>query len=412
MNSGGSSERAVIYVESGGSGLVGPDEISSSGTGNSVAVATSTSPGGSNYIIKIQIGEESMFNPVRIDVSAGGKVSTNRKSSTSSISSSPKCQESPLLSSSGSEIEDQSSTCSGQSSPRSDMTLLTPPPRINAGGANRFGSETSESDTESDISAEFRPLPCQAAQFAMREICQAEDEKVSSCPPPPLRGIMKKGGSKTNSNRPPPLPSSTHPLLTEAGKLPGAKLVARIEGPDNTGVVGKMLSLSNSGCKSILVDQREFHVNEIYGMGVNKTVVEPEESLSNFAGYKDIFSRSTRDGTTRQILSDRGTIRGVKNRVRDGIATFLQSKDTKVSKNLMRSFTRKGVTCIDEIGGVFTISAIDLEQGNDAGDMCLLEKNGHIAILLINIDIILISQPSVVEISLSKSNAFSLLSTV
>jgi len=363
MSSSSASERAVIYVESSSS-----SGGAASAKDSSVAVATTpSSSGGSNYVIKIQIGEESMFNPVRIDVSAGGKVTattTGCGGSLGSASSSslhgPDCPkeeeppESPILSSS--EIE---SSCSGQSSPRSDMT---PPPRINTGGANRFGSETSESDTESDISAEFRPISCQAAQFAMREICQVDS--------PPLRSIMKKGGGGS-SNKPPPLPSSAHPLTTllaeananggfitlggvlAAAKQPGnainkSNLKIRNEEAgekNNNKIIGHILSLSealaekksieNKDRGKILVDQREFHINEINGIGI-KTVVEPEESLSNFAGYKDIFARTTRDGT-KQILSDRGTIRGVKNRVRDGIATFLQSKDTKV-KIIMSNF--------------------------------------------------------------------------
>lgn len=264
-----SGERAVIYVESGTS-LRSPKGGILTPTGNN----TMKVQGSNSYVIKIQIGEEPRFNPVRIDVSTGRR-------------------RTPFLPCE----EEGSSSSSGQSSPRSDMT---PPPRINKGGGNRFGSENSESDTESDVSSEiFRPS-CSAAKFAMREICNVE---------------------VVEEPRPPPLPKSA-PIVEKA-----------------TPILGPILTLSESMAlkrkkedskKIVVVDESNFHLDEINGISNSKgNTKEGEESLSNFAGVRDIFARRGGDGQ-KQILSDRGTIRGVKNRVRDGIATFLQSKDTKV----------------------------------------------------------------------------------
>uniref|UniRef100_A0A6P7FFU8 Glutaredoxin domain-containing cysteine-rich protein CG31559-like n=1 Tax=Diabrotica virgifera virgifera TaxID=50390 RepID=A0A6P7FFU8_DIAVI len=70
----------------------------------------------------------------------------------------------------------------------------------------------------------------------------------------------------------------------------------------------------------------KFHINE----NVNSLVPKIDNVIENetFAGYKDILD----DGCT-TIKSAKGTVRGVKNRVRAGIATFLQINSTgKVSK--------------------------------------------------------------------------------
>lgn len=72
----------------------------------------------------------------------------------------------------------------------------------------------------------------------------------------------------------------------------------------------------------------QFHMNERI---VDVPKEETEEAPTNkdddtFAGYKDI-------GTTvaaSTIRSSKGTVRGVKNRVRNGIATFLQMQQTNV----------------------------------------------------------------------------------
>lgn len=67
-----------------------------------------------------------------------------------------------------------------------------------------------------------------------------------------------------------------------------------------------------------------FHLNE---MEAGETAPEPEEEDDGFAGVKDFLVP-----TDTTIRSGRGTVRGVKNRVRAGIATFLHGNTiTKVS---------------------------------------------------------------------------------
>lgn len=64
-----------------------------------------------------------------------------------------------------------------------------------------------------------------------------------------------------------------------------------------------------------------FHLNE--NVEEQQEVTEEEDKDETFAGYKDLLS----DGSS-TIRSAKGTVRGVKNRVRAGIATFLQINST------------------------------------------------------------------------------------
>lgn len=67
-----------------------------------------------------------------------------------------------------------------------------------------------------------------------------------------------------------------------------------------------------------------FHINE----HKNGFLEKAEKFDETFAGYKDVHNTSA----TSTIRSNKGTVRGVKNRVRNGIATFLQMQsNVKVS---------------------------------------------------------------------------------
>lgn len=69
----------------------------------------------------------------------------------------------------------------------------------------------------------------------------------------------------------------------------------------------------------------EFHINEHLSSALLAChVMAHDESDGSFAGIKELGS-----GTS-TIRSSKGTIRGVKNRVRNGIATFLQMQQTNV----------------------------------------------------------------------------------
>jgi hypothetical protein len=69
----------------------------------------------------------------------------------------------------------------------------------------------------------------------------------------------------------------------------------------------------------------KFHINEhLSGNLEDCHLMTHDESDENFAGYKDLHCR------TATIRSAKGTIRGVKNRVRNGIKTFLLNSSTTV----------------------------------------------------------------------------------
>lgn len=98
----------------------------------------------------------------------------------------------------------------------------------------------------------------------------------------------------------------------------------------------EMCNLKNNNCSSnnsseeklmIYSDDKsyKFHINEHLSGNLNDChLMTHDESDENFAGYKDLHCR------TATIRSAKGTIRGVKNRVRNGIKTFLLNSSTTV----------------------------------------------------------------------------------
>jgi glutaredoxin domain-containing cysteine-rich protein 1 len=71
----------------------------------------------------------------------------------------------------------------------------------------------------------------------------------------------------------------------------------------------------------------KFHLNEHVSDSKDTNHGDDIENEETFAGYRDLLQGKDSSST---IKSAKGTIRGVKNRVRAGIATFLQLHDTKV----------------------------------------------------------------------------------
>ncbi|KAJ9595189.1 hypothetical protein L9F63_013513 [Diploptera punctata] len=78
-----------------------------------------------------------------------------------------------------------------------------------------------------------------------------------------------------------------------------------------------------------------FDTDRFYKFHLNENVMEEKDTVANkiveneetFAGYRDLLQDKESSST---IRSAKGTVRGVKNRVRAGIATFLQIHGTKV----------------------------------------------------------------------------------
>jgi hypothetical protein len=89
-----------------------------------------------------------------------------------------------------------------------------------------------------------------------------------------------------------------------------------------------------------------FDTDRYYTFHLNEHVTDSQDPVQNkdleneetFAGYRDLLQGKESSST---IRSAKGTVRGVKNRVRAGIATFLQLHDTKVGNE----------HCLQVIGG-------------------------------------------------------------
>lgn len=84
----------------------------------------------------------------------------------------------------------------------------------------------------------------------------------------------------------------------------------------------------DNGTKYVYEDDRfyKFHINELVPADNHSNTrkkLEDNETEEYFAGYKILDKEA--------IRSAKGTVRGVKNRVRAGIATFLQNPSSKVS---------------------------------------------------------------------------------
>jgi hypothetical protein len=75
-----------------------------------------------------------------------------------------------------------------------------------------------------------------------------------------------------------------------------------------------------------------FHLNERASDSKDTVPGKDIESEETFAGFRDLLQGKESSST---IRSAKGTVRGVKNRVRAGIATFLQIHDTKVGRKCL-----------------------------------------------------------------------------
>ena len=85
----------------------------------------------------------------------------------------------------------------------------------------------------------------------------------------------------------------------------------------------------------------EFYVNEYEESTYQNPNLQGDRislaSEEDFAGLKEIKSAQQKSGT-KTIRSHRGTVRGVRNRVRAGIATFLRDPSSKVRRTRKKCF--------------------------------------------------------------------------
>lgn len=138
----------------------------------------------------------------------------------------------------------------------------------------------------------------------------------------PLRNGMK---SKTDKNSGSTLPQTLLQDIRQRKEFCGSDLVdeksyeERQIQANNEQVIKALEGLSSDMFYNFHLNEKDGECKEVDQVN-GRAVIEDE----TFAGYKDLIN-----GTTAStIRSSKGTVRGVKNRVRAGIATFLQINST------------------------------------------------------------------------------------
>lgn len=123
--------------------------------------------------------------------------------------------------------------------------------------------------------------------------------------------------------------NSSNNQTSECQQSVTASSTARIQATRNNGN-GSASSVQSSTTKTYENDKYyKFHINECVPDETVNAIKAAQQFIRDddtFAGYKDISARVPAS----PIRSSKGTIRGVKNRVRNGIATFLQMQQTNV----------------------------------------------------------------------------------
>ncbi|XP_055842983.1 glutaredoxin domain-containing cysteine-rich protein CG12206-like [Episyrphus balteatus] len=226
----------------------------------------------------------------------------------------------------------------------------------------RAGSLTDSEESESSLSCESlslsEGLPSKLSFLPDSLLRDIRDRKLSNLPSVPSSSSLipsngsgngfstkidfKYAGSAMNDNNNDKLVSERNNANNNNNNIKFDNIANSSYRKDNINkscVLIKEGSYSSSSSSSVgSMESRKFendkyytfHVNE-HDFGNGNLVDENDEpkSLSDdaFAGYKDIRSPSSATST---IRSSKGTVRGVKNRVRNGIATFLQLQQSNV----------------------------------------------------------------------------------
>ena len=234
----------------------------------------------------------------------------------------------------------------------SDTEGFTPPPlprrqnKNKAVAAGRQSHHEVDADSQSDVSADS--LACLSNDDAHTELTSLASEEGSlivgqhlkKTLPVSLLSEIRMKAVKLQVYHPPP-PSKQQPSVKELGKALDSQLKLRKSSsvpPRSRNVILTMPALSTPSSSSPESTDsyyyQRFHMRENIEIGQhNKTTGQqqpdsPVDDLS-FAGLKDILSVEKSGQTIRSHKS--GTVRGVRNRVRAGITTFLQGKTFKVS---------------------------------------------------------------------------------
>lgn len=218
------------------------------------------------------------------------------------------------------------------------------------------GAEVDSDDNDSNIS-------CDSLNSSELNGIAAEGNKTSKCPSPPALPDYVQNNNKKNAFLPQGL---LQDIRDRSAKLSSSEIASEVSQTNGKITVETTLArpIEESCTKAVIASpekpivdestyedrkneqkQKEleasiaksanytYEADKYYKFHLNENVIEEEnkevevkdpQDEELFAGYKDILGTNT----SSTIKSAKGTVRGVKNRVRAGIATFLQINST------------------------------------------------------------------------------------
>lgn len=230
----------------------------------------------------------------------------------------------------------------------SDTEGFTPPPlprRANKKGDNHRSNDLD--DSQSDVSADSLALT-DDGHTELTSLASSNDSSISpaiarkqkSLPSNLLMEIRMKA-AKLQLNQSKPQPTSVQQPqqlpIKELGKAFDSQLKVRksssVPASRSRNVILTIPAVAQQPAFSFDLDAgQRFHMCEYLDVARNNDKISqpdsPVDDLS-FVGLKDILNVEKSGQTIRSHKS--GTVRGVRNRVRAGITTFLQGKTLKVS---------------------------------------------------------------------------------
>ena len=211
----------------------------------------------------------------------------------------------------------------------SDQEGQTPPPlpRRRAGRSGSRNEDCDWSDLQSDVSADSLAnddAATESTSLSSTGSAALESPKSKAIPAGLLDEIRLKGSAKKRSAA---LDAVQHNLVNMRLSTPRARSTQRqAKAPAESCAFPTLRSRRDSypasGSARSLDDLLGFHLREC-----GEQHKSTDDDLS-FVGHKDLLSDDQKNVT---IRSHKGTVRGVRNRVRAGINTFLQGKPFKVS---------------------------------------------------------------------------------
>ncbi|XP_037726819.1 glutaredoxin domain-containing cysteine-rich protein CG12206 [Drosophila subpulchrella] len=206
-------------------------------------------------------------------------------------------------------------------------------------------------------------LHLQTTRLKVKEEQEEEEEEEEDCPlvtpnPNPI-SIPQRAYSLTDDSE--ECDDSSNSSLScdslhSGGLLPTSLLrdirlrERESSGPLATKIDGRPLQYEADGYYTFHVNEHEnfrsFGSNSSNDYEAQAFPGEPQDE--DFAGYRDVRTEGKRSGNS-TIRSAKGTVRGVKNRVRNGVATFLQLQQPNV-KNYMEKDLGKVVLYTTSMG--------------------------------------------------------------